>query len=248
MILSKSPTVFSSGNFLTLIFFFLVLAIFKSLIFQVLLFLPLNHCCGEHNGWYETSQFTYNSFNSLYGKKFAAKKGMIPKHLHSSHTCNVDTLRHPCPSDNPLWIPPNAPSDQVCFGYLAGIMWNSALWFLLGTPCTGTTAIVWPCRSELLRSPGPGTSQGWPLMVSVIPLTVHWCHTLNKCVCRRWVSPLGLLPHMISPNVSSCRSCTPDGTLFTDCQPIILLLWQKYHIFPSVIPIPSSPYWQRSLK
>lgn len=121
-----------------------------------------------------------------------------------------------------------------------GILHCDSSWVLL--------ALGQPCRSELLRSPGPGTSQGWPLMVSVIPLTVHWCHTLNTCVCRRWVSPLGLLPHMISPNVSSCPSCTPDGTLFTDCQPIILLLWQKYHIFPSVIPIPSSPYWQRSLK
>lgn len=40
----------------------------------------------------------------------------------------------------------------------------------------------------------PGTSQGCPLLMSVIPLTVHWCHTLNRGVCERQVSPLGLLP------------------------------------------------------
>lgn len=154
---------------------------------------------------------------------------MIPSLPPSLHTCYADTLWQPCPSNNPLWIPAGTPSD------LAGVVWDCALWCLLHPFCN---------KTQLLFDHGAQTcrnciSQGWALLVSVIPSqctggALLWRRRYVKGAFSLWGCFPMWLGQMTVP-------VTPAGTL-------LRLSLHKHCIFASGTSIPLSPYWQGSFK
>lgn len=174
----------------------------------------------------------------IWEEKFVAKEGMIPNHLHSSHACNTGILRYLCPSNNPLWIPANAPSVLGTWQVSCGIVHCDSSWVLLAVGqqlssdhnLQGLTPLrvghFW-CQSSISQCMGAipwieGYVKGgfplwdyFPIWLVQMTVLVPAAHQLT--LCSQTVTP----------------SCCCYGRTIT---------------FASVVPIPSSPYWQGSLK
>jgi len=154
------------------VIFFSVLVIFRSLLFQVLFFLPLNHHCGEHNGSYETFQFTTTCLIA-YMRRSLQQRGWFST-TFTHHICETQIL---------LYIPVEAtiscgslqvhPLPRNALG-IWQVSRRVVHWFLLGRPCSGTTAVVWPQRSELLRTT---ICRAWHLSGLTSPDVSHPSHS-----------------------------------------------------------------------